>query len=90
MNPMYTGGVSNTPVQGKMRSKRKICRFCADPYLPIDYKEPKLLIPFVTERGKIVPRRVNGNCAYHQRRIQESVKRARILALLPFTVMFQA
>ena len=69
---------------GPMRkAKKKICRFCADFRLPIDYKEPKLILPFVTERGKIIPRRVTGNCAFHQRRIQESVKRARILALLP-------
>ncbi len=71
------------------RGKKKVCRFCADYQLFMDYKEPKLLISFVTERGKIIPRRVTGNCAYHQRRIQEAVKRARILALLPFTTVYQ-
>lgn len=73
----------------RMMSKKKICRFCADPHLFIDYKEGKLLLPFATERGKIVPRRITGNCAFHQRRIAEAVKRARILALLPFTAPFQ-
>ncbi len=63
--------------------RKKVCRFCADPHMPIDYKEPKLLMPFTTERGKVIPRRVTGNCAFHQRRVDEAVKRARILALMP-------
>lgn len=73
----------------RMTSRKRVCRFCADYKLPLDYKEPKLLSVFVTERGKIIPRRITGNCAYHQRRVQESVKRARILALLPFTTIYQ-
>lgn len=67
------------------RMKKKPCRFCADPHFHLDYKEPKILLPFITERGKMIPRRVTGNCAFHQRRLQECIKRARILALIPFT-----
>jgi small subunit ribosomal protein S18 len=85
----YSSSSSSSAGGPMKRSKKKICRFCADWQIYIDYKEPKLLGSFVTERGKIIPRRVTGNCAYHQRRIQESVKRARILALLPFTTVYQ-
>jgi small subunit ribosomal protein S18 len=69
--------------------KKKVCRFCADHSLPIDYKEPKFLSLFITDRGKIIPRRVTGNCAFHQRRVTEAVKRSRILALLPFAASMQ-
>jgi len=65
--------------------KHKMCRFCADPSLKIDYKEPKTLVVFTTERGKIVPRRISGNCARHQRMLALAIKRARNIALLPFT-----
>jgi small subunit ribosomal protein S18 len=65
--------------------RRKICRFCADSTLLIDYKEIKTLRYFITERGKIVPRRISGNCAKHQRRMTVAIKRARNMALLPFT-----
>lgn len=81
--------MSTVAAKRKMTSKKKICRFCADPHSLIDYKEPKFLVPFITERGKMIPRRVTGNCAFHQRRIQEAVKRARILALLPYTTVYQ-
>ena len=66
------------------RSRRKVCRFCADKKTTIDYKDPKLLKYFITERGKIVPRRISGNCARHQREIASAIKRARHIALLPF------
>lgn len=86
----YAGSQQASSAAGPARrTKKKICRFCADFQIFIDYKEPKLLSTFVTERGKIIPRRVTGNCAFHQRRIQEAVKRARILALLPFTTVYQ-
>ncbi|UCH06194.1 MAG: 30S ribosomal protein S18, partial [Deltaproteobacteria bacterium] len=62
-----------------------ICRFCADPSLQIDYKEPKTLAIFTSERGKIIPRRISGNCAKHQRMLALAIKRARNIALLPFT-----
>jgi len=66
-----------------MPVRKKVCRFCADPHFFFDYKEPKTLFPFTTEKGKMIPRRVTGNCAFHQRRVGEAIKRARILALLP-------
>ena len=77
--------------QYKSKKKRtfqrhKICRFCADSSLVIDYKDYSMLRFFVTERGKIIPRRISGNCARHQRRITNAVKRARNIALIPFTV----
>ena len=65
--------------------RRKICRFCADSGIRIDYKDPKLLRYFTTERGKIVPRRISGNCAKHQRILTVAIKRARNIAFLPFT-----
>jgi small subunit ribosomal protein S18 len=63
--------------------RRKVCRFCAEKNLSIDYKEPRTLRYFISERGKIVPRRISGNCAKHQRQITEAIKRARNIALLP-------
>lgn len=73
--------------RGEKRSfqKRKGCRFCADTAILIDHKDRFLLQPFVTERFKIVPRRISGNCALHQRRISVAVKRARHLAVIPYT-----
>ena len=65
--------------------RHRVCRFCADKELVIDYKNPKLLRNFVTERGKIIPRRIYGTCAKHQRHLTEAIKRARHLALLPYT-----
>ena len=65
-------------------SRKKVCRFCADKGTPIDYKDPRLLKYFVTERGKIVPRRISGNCARHQREMAVAIKRARHIALLPY------
>jgi small subunit ribosomal protein S18 len=65
--------------------RRKICRFCADSSLEIDYKDPRMLKYFVTERGKIIPRRISGNCARHQRQITLAIKRARHIALMPYT-----
>lgn len=65
-------------------SRRKGCRFCIDK-TKIDYKDTKSLRYFVSERGKIVPRRISGNCAEHQRKVTEAIKRARNIALLPFT-----
>jgi len=64
--------------------RRKVCRFCADSSLSIDYKEPKKLKYFITERGKIIPRRISGTCAKHQRALTHAIKRARTIALLPY------
>jgi small subunit ribosomal protein S18 len=64
--------------------RRKVCRFCADSSLAIDYKNPKGLKYFITERGKIIPRRITGTCAKHQRTLTHAIKRARTIALLPY------
>ena len=69
--------------------RRKVCRFCADKSLIIDYKDSRGLAHFVTERGKIIPRRITGTCSRHQRRLTSAVKRARVLALLPFTTAYE-
>jgi len=65
--------------------RRKVCRFCADSSIEINYKDPKTLRYFTTERGKIIPRRISGNCAKHQRMLTVAIKRARNIALLPYT-----
>lgn len=64
--------------------RKRVCRFCADKSLSIDYKDAKNLRFFVTERGKIIPRRISGTCARHQRKLTKAIKRARVIALLPF------
>ena len=66
-------------------TRRRVCRFCTDKELVIDYKDIRSLKNLVTERGKIIPRRIYGTCARHQRQLNEAVKRARHLALLPYT-----
>jgi small subunit ribosomal protein S18 len=66
------------------RPKRKICNFCAEKTDAIDYKDTTRLRKYISERGKILPRRISGNCAKHQRGLTTAVKRARIIALLPF------
>ena len=64
--------------------RKKVCRFCVEKIDDINYKDVKLLSAFISERGKIVPRRVSGVCAPHQRRLSEAIKQARNIALLPF------
>ena len=71
------------PKGGRPRS-RKYCRLCADKVKKVDYKDTGLLRRYVTERGKVIPSRISGNCASHQRMITRAVKRARFMALLPF------
>lgn len=73
----------------KVFSRRRVCRFCTDQEITIDYKDPKTLRNFLTERGKIIPRRIYGTCASHQRQLTEAVKRSRQLALLPYTGTIQ-
>ncbi len=68
------------------RGRRKICSFCVDKIDRIDYKEVGRLRRYVTERGKILPRRITGNCAWHQRQLTTAIKRARFMALMPYTV----
>ena len=72
---------------GRGFGRRKVCRYCADKNLKVDYKNAGDLKYFITERGKIVPRRISGNCALHQREVATAIKRGRQVALLPFTVM---
>jgi small subunit ribosomal protein S18 len=72
------------PTRGKYIPKRKICLFCRDKIEYIDYKDPAKLRPYITDRGKISPRRKSGTCAKHQRALACAIKRARHLALLPF------
>ena len=67
------------------RKRKKVCSFCVDKVDHIDYKDVAKLRRFVTERGKILPRRISGNCAKHQRQVTVAIKRARNIALLPFT-----
>lgn len=67
--------------------RRKVCRFCVDKINNADYKDIKVLRSFITERGKLVPRRISGSCAKHQRLITQAVMRARYMALLPYTAM---
>ena len=67
------------------RPRKKVCSFCVDKVEAIDYKDVAKLRRFVTERGKILPRRISGNCAKHQRQVTVAIKRARNIALLPFT-----
>ncbi len=71
------------PVRAR-RPKKKVCMFCVDKVDYIDYKDTAKLRRYVSERGKIVPRRISGNCAKHQRQLTTAIKRARIVALLPF------
>jgi small subunit ribosomal protein S18 len=68
-----------------MFRRRKVCKFCADKIDDINYKDVKLLMPFVPERAKILPRRISGTCALHQRKLRTAIMRARQLALIPYT-----
>lgn len=72
---------------GRGFGRRKVCKFCAEKALQVEYKEAGMLKSFITERGKIIPRRINGNCARHQRMVALAIKRARSVALLPFTIL---
>lgn len=65
--------------------RKRVCKFCVEKIDYIDFKDTKLLGQFIPERGKILPRRISGTCALHQRKLQGAIKRARVMALLPFT-----
>ena len=71
---------------GGVRRRRKVCVFCAQSAKPVDYKDVATLKKYISERGKILPRRVTGNCAKHQREITTAIKRARHMALMPYVV----
>jgi small subunit ribosomal protein S18 len=79
------GERSDRPPRSGGGRRRRTCRLCADKIDYIDYKDLKLLQAFVPERGKILPRRLSGTCAIHQRKLTEAIKRARNIALLPYT-----
>jgi len=70
--------------QYRRKPKRKVCAFCADKIDEIDYKDVAKLRRYISERAKILPRRISGNCAYHQRQLTVAIKRARHLALIPY------
>ena len=72
------------PMNRDRRPRRKVCAFCADKIATIDYKDTQRLRRYLSQRGKIVPRRVTGTCARHQRQLTTAIKRARHLALLPY------
>lgn len=79
---------SDSPMKrrGGMRRRKKVCVYCADKNAVIDYKDVNKLKRYVSERGKILPRRITGNCAKHQRALTTAIKRARHIALMPYTV----
>ena len=76
---------SNGKDKAFRRPRKKVCQFCADKSQEIDYKDAEKLKRFVSEKGKILPRRVTGTCALHQRKVTVAIKRARTVALLPYT-----
>ncbi len=72
-------------MQRRFKPRKKICSFCADKSKSIDYKEINKLKKYITERGKILPRRISGNCSKHQRELTTAIKRSRQVALLPYS-----
>ena len=84
-----SGAAANQQAKGDQRRpmfrRRKVCKFCSDKIDDINYKDTKLLMPFVPERAKILPRRISGTCAMHQRKLRTAIMRARQLALIPYT-----
>ena len=84
-NPREGGEERQGGKKGKVFFRKKVCRFCAQK-AKIDYKDPDALRRFITERGKILPRRITGTCAKHQRKLAVEIKRARAVALLPFVM----
>jgi small subunit ribosomal protein S18 len=82
--PAPNGDRPARPPQKKFFHRKKFCRFCTDSNIKIDYKSLAILNNFVTERGKIMPRRITGNCANHQRELTAAIKRARTIAIMPF------
>ena len=71
---------------GRVRKRRKVCQFCVDKCAYVDYKDTGRLRRYLSERGKILPRRATGTCAMHQRQLTEAVKRSRQVALLPYVI----
>jgi small subunit ribosomal protein S18 len=82
---MFKYDQSSQPAKKRVFHK-KVCRFCNNENLKIDYKNSDMLRMFVTDRGKIIPRRINGNCSKHQHELTRAIKRSRHLAMIPFAV----
>lgn len=81
------GGSAGAQQGGKKKffyRRKRVCKFCVEKIEYVDYKDLKMLQQFIPERGKILPRRISGTCALHQRKLQNAIKRARIAAMLPF------
>ena len=72
-------------MQRRFRARRKVCQFCADKNKEIDYKDTQTLKKYISDRGKILPRRISGNCSKHQREMTKAIKRARQVALIPYS-----
>ncbi len=72
--------------EGGRRARKRVCAFCVDGVVDVDYKDVPRLRRYITERGKILPRRITGNCARHQRLVTRAIKRARVMALMPYTI----
>ena len=80
-----TESTERRPMRPMMHRRKKVCVFCADKVDFIDYKDSAKLRKFISERGKILPRRISGTCAKHQRKLRTAIMRARQLALIPYT-----
>lgn len=83
--PHREGGRPGGDRRRRFQVRRKVCRFCVDKTPFVDYKDVKMLKFFLTERGKILPRRISGNCARHQREVTVAVQRCRNIAMIPFS-----
>ncbi|HXI13825.1 MAG TPA: 30S ribosomal protein S18 [Thermoanaerobaculia bacterium] len=86
--PPQRGGAAGAGAQGGKKKffyrRKRVCKFCVEKIEYIDYKDLKMIQQFVPERGKILPRRISGTCALHQRKLQNAIKRARTIALISF------
>lgn len=85
MNGTRKGGLNVAIQKRRIRKRKKVCNFCVDKMNVIDYKDTNKIKKYISERGKILPRRITGNCAKHQRALTIAIKRARHIALLPYT-----
>lgn len=85
-NKKFNKGQDDKRERGFRKPRKKICYFCMNKDEEIDYKNAEKLKKYVSDKGKILPRRVTGNCAKHQRKVTEAIRRARHIALLPYTV----
>lgn len=82
--PSGRGGRSDRPKKKFFYRRKRVCKFCVEKLEYVDFKDTRLLQQFIPERGKILPRRISGTCSLHQRKLQIAIKRARVMALIPF------